>query len=389
MDTQKRIEGNALGYALPWALNFVNTPQTATKMIGNALGTIATDAYKGIVNHMTGGIPLDGSRDALGAAQSLDALAPAGIAVGAAPARAAALGAKASPAAGFKAYHGSPHDFDKFSMSQIGTGEGAQAYGHGLYFAEEPAVAQAYKEALTPDASNYSLWKTVDGRQFDVARHPEDFAAVRLKSNNGDRQRAIEITESELAGIPKDWSNRRHRKNVERSLNHLKNKSESVRDESAIPGHLYEVNIKANKDEFIDLDQPLANQGEGFKNYIAQDPIKLTDQQMQTLKPGDIAGFGKRDMQLFREAGIPGIKYKDQGSRGSEGGTYNYVIFDDNLIEIAKKNGIPVKQTERGIEISERGMQMLGALQAGEQLPDQWAEMNDPMKEAILAARGL
>jgi hypothetical protein len=37
---------------------------------------------------------------------------------------------------GIKAYHGSPHDFDQFSMSKIGTGEGAQAYGHGLYFGD-------------------------------------------------------------------------------------------------------------------------------------------------------------------------------------------------------------------------------------------------------------
>ena len=37
---------------------------------------------------------------------------------------------------GIRAYHGSPHDFDKFDLSKIGTGEGAQAYGHGLYFAE-------------------------------------------------------------------------------------------------------------------------------------------------------------------------------------------------------------------------------------------------------------
>ena len=29
-------------------------------------------------------------------------------------------------------YHGSPHQFDKFDSSRIGTGEGAQAYGHGL-----------------------------------------------------------------------------------------------------------------------------------------------------------------------------------------------------------------------------------------------------------------
>jgi hypothetical protein len=49
---------------------------------------------------------------------------------------------------GFKAYHGSPHDFDKFSLSKIGTGEGAQAYGHGLYFAEKEGVAKSYRDAL-------------------------------------------------------------------------------------------------------------------------------------------------------------------------------------------------------------------------------------------------
>ena len=34
-------------------------------------------------------------------------------------------------ARGIRAFHGSPHDFDRFDISRIGTGEGAQAYGHG------------------------------------------------------------------------------------------------------------------------------------------------------------------------------------------------------------------------------------------------------------------
>ena len=42
---------------------------------------------------------------------------------------------------GIKAYHSSPHDFEKFDASKIGTGEGAQVYGHGLYFAENPTVS--------------------------------------------------------------------------------------------------------------------------------------------------------------------------------------------------------------------------------------------------------
>ena len=47
-----------------------------------------------------------------------------------------------------KAFHSSPHDFNKFILEKIGTGEGAQAYGWGLYFAENPEVAKYYREAF-------------------------------------------------------------------------------------------------------------------------------------------------------------------------------------------------------------------------------------------------
>jgi hypothetical protein len=47
------------------------------------------------------------------------------------------------------AYHGSPHVFEQFSLQHIGAGEGAQAYGHGLYFAENPEVAKYYRDALS------------------------------------------------------------------------------------------------------------------------------------------------------------------------------------------------------------------------------------------------
>jgi hypothetical protein len=54
------------------------------------------------------------------------------------------------------AYHGTPHKFapeegaplGKFKTEKIGTGEGAQAYGHGIYFAESPGVAEDYRNVL-------------------------------------------------------------------------------------------------------------------------------------------------------------------------------------------------------------------------------------------------
>ena len=48
-------------------------------------------------------------------------------------------------------YHGSPHRFEEFDASKIGTGEGAQAYGHGIYFAESPDVAKSYQTALASE----------------------------------------------------------------------------------------------------------------------------------------------------------------------------------------------------------------------------------------------
>ena len=55
----------------------------------------------------------------------------------------AAAAASESAAPSINAYHGSPYKFDAFDASKIGTGEGAQAYGHGLYFADQEDTAKS------------------------------------------------------------------------------------------------------------------------------------------------------------------------------------------------------------------------------------------------------
>lgn len=47
------------------------------------------------------------------------------------------------------AWHGSPHDFDEFDLGRIGTGEGAQAHGWGLYFAKKKSVSKNYQKVLS------------------------------------------------------------------------------------------------------------------------------------------------------------------------------------------------------------------------------------------------
>ena len=59
------------------------------------------------------------------------------------------------------AWHGSPHDFNEFDLGAIGTGEGNQAHGWGLYFAKDKKVSKLYKEVLSKEqgSNKSSLFK--------------------------------------------------------------------------------------------------------------------------------------------------------------------------------------------------------------------------------------
>jgi len=48
-----------------------------------------------------------------------------------------------------RAYHGTPHRFDKFSLEAIGTGEGVQAFGWGIYLASRRSIAEYYQESVS------------------------------------------------------------------------------------------------------------------------------------------------------------------------------------------------------------------------------------------------
>ena len=49
---------------------------------------------------------------------------------------------------GHTVWHGSPHKWDAPSIDAVGTGEGAQVFGHGFYSAESPEVAKTYRDIV-------------------------------------------------------------------------------------------------------------------------------------------------------------------------------------------------------------------------------------------------
>jgi hypothetical protein len=87
-------------------------------------------------------------------------------------------------------WHGSPHSFDRFSMDKIGTGEGHQAFGHGLYFTDQKDIAKHYAKTLsdwegkTTDFKNlgpFDVFDTETGRSVGGGFHTKEEAKDWIK----------------------------------------------------------------------------------------------------------------------------------------------------------------------------------------------------------------
>ncbi len=82
-----------------------------------------------------------------------------------------------------EAWHGSPHIFDAFHLKHIGRGEGAQVYGHGLYFASLKKIGGWYRDKLSKAATDgYKK----DGKLLSVTNAYKDINSYMQKTLHGD-----------------------------------------------------------------------------------------------------------------------------------------------------------------------------------------------------------
>jgi hypothetical protein len=301
---------------------------------------------------------------------------------------------------GIKAYHGSPHSFDKFSMDKIGTGEGAQAYGHGLYFAENEGVAKGYRDQITGSA--------VTGAQRELKKAGGDVdGAIAAVQAEIDRLKNLSLNENTGAG--------KRDQMMQFKTEHLTELMRLKDTGQMNPGSMYEVNIDADPNAFLDWDKPLSEQPEvqsrlatigeasrssttkGVDKYISLEnmlgAIDWPDNADAAVRAQYRKGAAARVSEKLKEAGIPGIKYLDAGSRNGnkvaqiekqlapwkarleqnpndayvrqevEGlqkdlaaeiakpQSRNYVVFDDKLISIVKKYGIAGASAMLGYDV--------------------------------------
>ena len=287
-------------------------------------------------------------------------------------------GMKVETPRGIRAFHSSPHDFDKFDLAKIGTGEGAQVYGHGLYFAENPAVS----------GQGGQYWQQFANR-FGTA---ENSAAQHLAQAGFDRQKAAQTLRDMIANPNPDLSPH----NLKTVQNIRQGALKLLESDKPVGPRTYEVNINADPAHMLDWDKALYQQPEVYdkiKGYAGTvKDMKLQDTYKHFLDAAELRGMPGSDFyqvakkqgpaalsQDLREAGIPGIKYLDQGSRipaqriADAENAYqralkdnrpstaaewkarlielrkmevpppssNFVIFDPNLIDITKKYAVP------------------------------------------------
>jgi len=290
-------------------------------------------------------------------------LTPADLWPGSAAVKAGLLGAAAIPAGiwarhawksaptpgtlGAFGYHGTPHQWapepsyplGRPDLSKVGTGEGAQVYGHGIYFSEEPEVAGMYAQLLKPTDELFDL--RLGGVQIYRRGTPVDYGP----RSNDPAEHALAILQEDA--LIREWDLKQaHQMGGEKGLintfkDMLYDRIDYAKEEAPeylpffnevrkkLARHIgTKINIKKGESSFyktdipdsdiakmLDWDAPLKVQGQhvdrlAHKYGVANTADGGTLVEVMGRKLGQ-----KRASKVLNSSGIPGIKYLDQQSR--------------------------------------------------------------------------
>jgi hypothetical protein len=280
---------------------------------------------------------------------------------------------------GATAYHGTPHNIrGQFDISKVGTGEGAQAYGHGMYFAESPSVAETYKRAGGGLEIKYGKPLEEIGINPEVTMRSMDFDANPLNQGLGRIVKSLRTTALDYPDVPVNQSLvKEHFDEYIRLLDDKYPKDaaqkKALQDLVAkegypdinFGGNLYKVDIP---DEYIptmmDYDKPLGQQNEVVKKALNKIKKQITPEMkdelggdlnllfgkdvtpvqflntMEIIHPTGGVGIGEK---MLNDLGVKGMRYKDAMSRGVDKGTSNFVVFDPTDVKILEKNSQKVE----------------------------------------------
>ena len=273
------------------------------------------------------------------------------------------------------AWHGSPHDFDTFDLGAIGTGEGNQAHGWGLYFAKKKSVSRNYQKELSKrlGTTNPKLFKVeipdektmLDEDKYFKEQNKDVINKIVSAVNNleMDKRKALLDHYKEHPSYPtnkeyekilgKIQSVKQDREYISEALTNNVNKIKEkiAREAAAEYGYNFDELKADNTFEIAkkligEINEKLSalekeKEVEGAKEKIKEDKILESIGDTFTKTP-----YTGRDVYVALSKAFGGDKGASEflNSTGVKGITYDgytdgrcYVVFDDKAIKVIEK----------------------------------------------------
>ena len=227
-----------------------------------------------------------------------------------------------------RAWHGTPYRFDKFTLDHIGEGEGAQAHGWGLYFAQQKMVGEGYRRKLSDGGT---VW-FADGKEISVSdlkkyfsekeekrilQYAEDalydpestsvdvVAKIREDITSVDAFVAEKAPELRARGVDEKRieqlmaSQLEYKKQLQGLVDKLQREKITVSDNKE-SGQVFEVEIPEDK-VLLDEQKPIAEQSEEVRKALESlGVIGDTEKELNSLKANQKEIASKRQ-QLLRD----------------------------------------------------------------------------------------
>lgn len=244
------------------------------------------------------------------------------------------------------AYHGTPHRFDEFSLKKIGSGEGAQAHGWGLYFAGNKEVSEGYRKNLI---SNINLSDNVKYKGNELKSQNIKSLLYRLKVNgfedakyygertdNFNRERLLDTKNK----YPDSTEYINSVENLYKEFNNFYSNLEQI--------NLDDIEIENDKGQLFEVDIPESDLLLDEDKKFSEQPEKV----QKALKKLWVESEMESDTNLFNFTALPVGVYQN----GKEIGENNFVEFPISL-ELAKKYGkeVALENLQKEKELSDNG----------------------------------
>ncbi|WP_290494523.1 LPD23 domain-containing protein [Hyphomonas sp. UBA4494] len=293
----------------------------------------------------------------------------------------------------FIAFHGTNKEFDRFSTEGMGSGEGAQAFGPGLYFTENPGIADFYRkriEAVSPNArlgdepynksnpAHYALaiyWSYRNPQRYKSAFGNDAYLVDQYQPHKMAIDSSIKSMKYTLRDLrdPID-THRRSRtarifeqpsrdkiatRETSEMIEFLESSIAALEDLKAqkggkVPklkrargqkGSVYTTALDMPAKQTILFDDAFSKQPEAvqaaFRELADEGLVELEDDAAMKDLVAALGDPNSPSMEIMRRHGIRGVKYLDGNSRHSPRGTsssYNFVVFNDADIDIIARD---------------------------------------------------